>query len=149
MAHSRPRAPNFGKVAKRLYNLCRLTARHPEALFLRELFDEPVARLCQVRATLAALMIECEHVPGAVCTGLSALLDDLAPSLSEDEACGQALAACREAAAAPTVCGLRQALAALDAALGAHVNQAFQKRLLEYPPTARLLKELSVRYPHA
>lgn len=48
--------PNYGKVAKRLYNLCRLTDRRLEAGFLRELFDEPMARWYGARTRLAALL---------------------------------------------------------------------------------------------
>ena len=39
---------NYGKVAKRLYNIYRLTGRYKEAAFLRELFDEPATVLYQV-----------------------------------------------------------------------------------------------------
>ncbi len=39
---------NYGKVAKRLYNIFRLTGRYEEAAFLRELFDEPATMLYQV-----------------------------------------------------------------------------------------------------
>lgn len=39
---------NYGKVAKRMYNIFRLTGRYPEAAFLRELFDEPATVLYQV-----------------------------------------------------------------------------------------------------
>jgi hypothetical protein len=39
---------NYGKVAKRMYNIFRLTGRYEEAAFLRELFDEPAAMLYQV-----------------------------------------------------------------------------------------------------
>jgi len=40
--------PNFGKAAKRMYNIFRLTGRYEEAAFLRELFDEPATVLYQV-----------------------------------------------------------------------------------------------------
>ncbi len=40
--------PNYGKVAKRMYNIFRLTGRYQEAAFLRELFDEPTTVLYQV-----------------------------------------------------------------------------------------------------
>ncbi len=43
---------NYGKVAKRLYNIFRLTGRWQEAAFVRELFDEPAALLYQVAALL-------------------------------------------------------------------------------------------------
>lgn len=39
---------NYGKVAKRMYNVFRLTGRYEEAAFLRELFDEPATVLYQV-----------------------------------------------------------------------------------------------------
>lgn len=39
---------NYGKAAKRMYNVFRLTGRYEEAAFLRELFDEPAALLYQV-----------------------------------------------------------------------------------------------------
>lgn len=39
---------NYGKVAKRMYNIFRLTGRYEEAAFLRELFDEPTTILYQV-----------------------------------------------------------------------------------------------------
>jgi hypothetical protein len=43
---------NFGKVAKRLYNIFRLTGRWSEAAYIRELFDEPAALLYQVGSML-------------------------------------------------------------------------------------------------
>jgi len=39
---------NYGKVAKRMYNIFRLTGRYQEAAFVRELFDEPATVLYQV-----------------------------------------------------------------------------------------------------
>lgn len=39
---------NYGKVAKRLYNIFRLTGRYEDAAFLRDLFDEPTTLLYQV-----------------------------------------------------------------------------------------------------
>ncbi|MBN2501784.1 MAG: hypothetical protein JXB38_13470 [Anaerolineales bacterium] len=39
---------NYGKAAKRMYNIFRLTGRYEEAAFLRELFDEPTTMLYQV-----------------------------------------------------------------------------------------------------
>ncbi len=46
---------NWGKVARRLYNIFRLTGRLPEAAFIRELFDEPTTALYQVAALLRTL----------------------------------------------------------------------------------------------
>ena len=46
---------NYGKVAKRLYNIFRLTGRHNAAALIRELFDEPAALLYQVWSLLDTL----------------------------------------------------------------------------------------------
>ena len=43
---------NYGKAAKRLYNIFRLTGRHQGAALIRELFDEPAALLYQVWSLL-------------------------------------------------------------------------------------------------
>jgi hypothetical protein len=47
---------NYGKAAKRMYNVFRLTGRYEEAAFVRELFDEPAALLYQVSALLDGLV---------------------------------------------------------------------------------------------
>jgi len=47
--------PNWGKAARRMYNLFRLTGRYAEAAYLRELFDEPATILYQVAALVRAL----------------------------------------------------------------------------------------------
>ncbi|MCX6039354.1 MAG: hypothetical protein NTW99_16015 [Chloroflexi bacterium] len=39
---------NYGKAAKRMYNVFRLIGRYEEAAFIRELFDEPASMLYQV-----------------------------------------------------------------------------------------------------
>ncbi|MEZ5116735.1 MAG: hypothetical protein R2737_10745 [Candidatus Nanopelagicales bacterium] len=54
---------NYGKAAKRMYNVFRLTGRYPEAAFIRELFDEPASLLYQVWALLRT-MEEC-CLPGS------------------------------------------------------------------------------------
>ena len=43
---------NYGKAAKRLYNIFRLTGQHAAAALIREMFDEPAALLYQVWALL-------------------------------------------------------------------------------------------------
>ncbi|MGD1992754.1 MAG: hypothetical protein PVI59_06140 [Anaerolineae bacterium] len=43
---------NYGKAAKRLYNIFRLTGRHEAAALIREMFDEPAALLYQVWSLL-------------------------------------------------------------------------------------------------
>jgi len=55
---------NYGKVAKRLYNIFRLTGRHKEAMFIRELFDEPAACLYQVWSLIETLDAGKKHAAG-------------------------------------------------------------------------------------
>ncbi len=46
---------NYGKAAKRLYNIFRLTGRYVEAAYLRELFDEPTTMLYQAGALIRTI----------------------------------------------------------------------------------------------
>lgn len=46
---------NYGKAARRMYNIFRLTGRYGEAAFVRELFDEPVTVLYQVWSLIRTL----------------------------------------------------------------------------------------------
>jgi len=57
---------NYGKAAKRMYNIFRLTGRYNEAAIIRELFDEPSSMLYQVWA-LIRTMEECS-LPGSSIT---------------------------------------------------------------------------------
>ncbi len=54
---------NYGKAAKRMYNIFRLTGRYSEAGLIRELFDEPTSMLYQVWAVIRTLD-ECSQ-PGS------------------------------------------------------------------------------------
>lgn len=47
--------PNYGKAAKRLYNIFRLTGRYADAAYLRELFDEPITILYQIGALIRTI----------------------------------------------------------------------------------------------
>jgi hypothetical protein len=47
--------PNYGKAAKRMYNIFRYTGRYQEAAYLRELFDEPTTVLYQVWSLVRTL----------------------------------------------------------------------------------------------
>jgi hypothetical protein len=46
---------NYGKAAKRLYNIFRLTGQYGAAALIRELFDEPAALLYQVWSLMDTL----------------------------------------------------------------------------------------------
>lgn len=72
--YSRHDPKNYGKVAKRLYNIFRLTGRWPEAAFVRELFDEPAALLYQVASLLDTID---EAVENDVSVDRDALIDQV------------------------------------------------------------------------
>lgn len=57
---------NYGKVAKRMYNIFRLTGKYSEAAFLRELFDEPATILYQIWSLIRT--IDDAYVPGSSIT---------------------------------------------------------------------------------
>ena len=57
---------NYGKVAKRMYNIFRLKGRYEEAAFLRELFDEPATLLYQVWSLIRT--IDDAYLPGTSIT---------------------------------------------------------------------------------
>ncbi|MCZ7534030.1 MAG: hypothetical protein M5U23_11625 [Acidimicrobiia bacterium] len=46
---------NYGKAAKRMYNVFRYSGSYVEAAYVRELFDEPTAALYQIHAVIRAL----------------------------------------------------------------------------------------------
>jgi hypothetical protein len=46
---------NYGKAAKRMYNIFRLTGKYGEATFIRELFDEPASMLYQVYSLIRTI----------------------------------------------------------------------------------------------
>lgn len=46
---------NYGKAAKRMYNVFRYSGSYAEAAYVRELFDEPTAALYQIHAVVRAL----------------------------------------------------------------------------------------------
>jgi hypothetical protein len=47
--------PDYGKAARRMYNIFRLTGRYAEAAHIREIFDEPATALYQVAVSLRNL----------------------------------------------------------------------------------------------
>lgn len=80
---------NYGKAAKRMYNVFRLSGRHLEAAYVRELFDEPATILYQVWSLISTL--DNATQPGsafpiaAVQTQADALVLDVIEALEGDE----------------------------------------------------------------
>ncbi len=70
-------SPNFGKAARRMYNIFRLTGRYAEAAYVRELFDEPVTALYQVAALLRTLQEAADAGDTFETEGMVAQVDQL------------------------------------------------------------------------
>lgn len=68
---------NYGKAAKRMYNVFRMTGRHAEAAFVRELFDEPTTLLYQVWSLIRALDEACTANPAISIDQVAAQADRL------------------------------------------------------------------------
>ena len=131
---------NYGKAAKRMYNVFRLSGRHMDAAFVRELFDEPATILYQVWSLITTL--QNATVPGSsipieeVQTQADSLVLDVITALEGDE----------EAEIVAALLALRRTLddqeageaktAAVEAAQGQVVNLIntfFQERLMDMP----------------
>ncbi len=80
---------NYGKAAKRMYNVFRLSGKHLEAAYVRELFDEPATILYQVWSLISTL--DNATQPGssipidAVQAQADALVLDVVEALEGDE----------------------------------------------------------------
>jgi hypothetical protein len=143
---------NYGKVARRLYNVFRLTGRYAEAAYLRELFDEPVTALYQVAALLmtvddaasAADVFDQELLLGQVDRLIVACIDALE---GRDEAEMVArLNRLRTAIVDRSDASAREVeVDAARVAAMAAVNDYFRRALVLVPTIAAYLDELAAR----
>jgi hypothetical protein len=143
--HCLSRPPNYGKVARRLYNLCRLTGRYVEALYLRGLFAGAAARLYQAHPRLRLIVIQSRRDPSGAHVSLAALIDDLAGVLPPDPSLSDVVAACRAALLDPIAADFLAATSQLDLALAESASHAFALRLHAFRPVSDLLASLGVR----
>jgi hypothetical protein len=131
--------PDYVKVAKRLYNRCRLSGHFAEAVWLRGLFDDPPGRLGLLRTELelisarwvddADAVVALQRLAGIAAEVLTALGSDalpVTPGLSGDRSAER----------------VRREVAALDEALTEALVATFGRRLLNCPPVATLLQEI-------
>lgn len=72
---------NYGKAAKRMYNVFRLTGRYHEAAYLRELFDEPTTLLYQVWSLIRTVDDALRVKADFECQKLIDQIDDLIMSV--------------------------------------------------------------------
>jgi hypothetical protein len=143
------RDPNWGKVARRLYNVFRLTGRYAEAAYIRELFDEPTTALYQVAALVRTLEEASEGVTPFDREVMVDQTDKLIMSAI------QALEGPEEAEVVSRLLLLRDQVAGrapldteaaaerlIEGAMNA-VNEYFHRRLVELPEIAAYLDKIA------
>ena len=69
--------PNYGRAARRMYNIFRLTGRYTEAARIREIFDGPTTALYQVAVSLQNLHETDEAAAGFEIGGMVTQVDQL------------------------------------------------------------------------
>jgi hypothetical protein len=141
---------NYGKAAKRMYNIFRLSGRYEEAAFLRELFDEPTAVLYQVHSVLRT--VEEASEPGSLITvdtvlaQVDGLIIDVLRALegAEEEEIVRHLLQLRDAVSGRSKEDLQWAgvEAARDRVINL-VNNFFHDKLTGLPSIAAYLEEIS------
>lgn len=147
---------NYGKAAKRMYNIFRLTGRHAEAAFVRELFDEPATLLYQVWSLLRAIDEACDPDSAlsidAVIAQTNQLILDVVSVLegaAESEIVKQLLilrdAIARDCAAGESAGKMLNAEteAARQRVINV-VNNFFRERLLAVPQIEQYMNDMSV-----
>src|SRR5215217_3434201 len=135
---------DYAKVAKRLYNLCRLTGRFAEAVYVRELFDEPAARLHQIRLRieLAGLLTESERQ--ALATELLALAQ--ADRVWCEDSDRNLICQWAEQMRAADIDPSLAPMADTDDAARRIVSASFERGLRSYGPISRLIDEIRRRH---
>jgi len=146
--------PNFGKAARRMYNVFRMNGSYHEAAFIRELFDEPVTALYQVSALIRTLDDAANSGDVFDIATMVAQCDALIMSAI------QALDGPQETLMVGHLLSLRNSLQAReshdersdemrgiqDAALAA-VNDYFERALRSVPEIDAYLQEIAARAP--
>jgi len=142
---------NYGKAAKRMYNVFRLSGRYEEAAFLRELFDEPTAVLYQVHAVIRTVEEAAE--PGSAISldtllaQVDALILEVLRALEgeEEEEVVRLLLQLRDTLTREGQEGLRSAaVEGARARVINLVNNFFHDKLVGLPSIAAYMEEMRV-----
>jgi hypothetical protein len=146
--------PNFGKAARRMYNVFRMNGKYREAAYVRELFDEPVTALYQVSALIRTLddaassgdvfatdtMVS--QVDGLIMSAIQAL-----DGPQEAQMVGHLLSLRNSLQAHETHAGRTDEMTGIqDAALGA-VNDYFERALRSVPEIDAYIVDIAKRAP--
>jgi hypothetical protein len=141
--YSRGGRTNYAKVAKRLYNICRITGRFSEALYLRELFDEPPARLIQIETRLYVASRRVENDPVGALAELQRAISDCSEIVEF-----QSIEI--DVIESTTDCErIKSAISTALAAVSATATQEFAIRVRAFDLISQLLEDISARFPEA
>lgn len=143
--------PNFAKAAKRLYNLFRVADELEAAAYVRELFDEPTARLYQVPGLLEAADLALDPESGIDRETVLRQLDIVSTAIADvTEGAEEAnllaqLERLRDSALEEGRDGASwgDVLADVRTRSAAIVNEFFRTRLLAYDRVRELIEELA------
>ena len=140
---------NYGKAARRMYNIFRLNGRYAEAAYLRELFDEPATALYQVAALVRSLDEAADPDSTITVDALLAQTDELIISAirvlegEEEEATVRQLLQLRNSLAGMEHSDHRaETVEAVRSALLDMVNDYFYQRLIAVPSIREYLETL-------
>ena len=146
--------PNYGKAARRMYNVFRMNGNYKEAAFIRELFDEPVTALYQVSALIRTLddaassgdtfdtdtMVS--QVDGLIMSAIQAL-----DGPAEAEMVGHLLSLRNSLQARETHEGRADEMAGIQGAALKAVNEYFERALRSVPEIEAYLEDVARRAP--
>ena len=142
---------NWGKVARRLYNIFRLDGHYPEAAYIRELFDEPTTALYQLAALMRTIKDASAEGSPFEQEVMIAQVDQLIMSAikaltgpEEAEMVGQLLALRDEITGRTTTDRGPGMEAMREEAMGT-VNRYFHDRLVALPEIAAYLDKIAQR----
>ncbi|MDQ3990947.1 MAG: hypothetical protein M3245_01380 [Actinomycetota bacterium] len=141
--------PNYGKAAKRMYNVFRFTGQYQEAAYIRELFDEPATVLYQVSALVRTLEEAAQPgsgMPMEMLVGKADELIEAVESVVDDEE--------QKRSVLRPLSELRRELEETGDPTNAHVveaehairdlvNEYFHHRLTGFPPVQRYLERFA------
>jgi hypothetical protein len=139
--YSRGANSNYAKVAKRLYNICRITGRFSEALYLRELFDEPPARLIQVETRLYVASRRAESDPASALAELRRAMVECSEIVEFQSFDIEVIESTADREQ------INAAITAALAAVSATATQEFAVRIRAFNPISQLLEDISSRFP--
>jgi hypothetical protein len=146
--------PNYGKAARRLYNVFRMNGHYAEAAYIRELFDEPVTALYQVAALIRTLDDAANSGEDFDSETMIAQVDKLIMSAiqaldgpDEAEMVGHLLRLRDSVSRRAEKADRAEDMAGIQEAASKAVNDYFERALRSVPEIDAYLKDLAQRAP--